>query len=71
VLYRAAVAAPSETIGSQEVEAALATSSKGRARSLSQAEAKALLSEHQGNVSAAARSAGVARSTFRSWIGAT
>jgi transposase-like protein len=30
--------------------------------------AKALLREHGGNVSRAARAAGVARSTFRSWL---
>jgi two-component system response regulator GlrR len=68
VLYRAAVTADGEHIESSHVEAALAGPSKARPRALSESEAVLLLREHGGNVSAAARTAGVPRSTFRSWL---
>jgi DNA-binding NtrC family response regulator len=68
VLYRAAVTADGEHIESSHVEAALAGPSKARPRALSEGEAAILLREHGGNVSAAARTAGVPRSTFRSWL---
>jgi DNA-binding NtrC family response regulator len=68
VLYRAAVSATGEEIHQDDVEAALDAPSKARPRALSEREARALLAEHQNNVSAAARTAGVPRSTFRSWI---
>ncbi|HEX7669637.1 MAG TPA: sigma 54-interacting transcriptional regulator [Polyangiaceae bacterium] len=68
VLYRAAVSAESEQIEACEVDAALARSVRARPRPLSADEATALLGEHDGNVSAASRAAGVPRSTFRSWL---
>jgi transcriptional regulator of acetoin/glycerol metabolism len=67
VLYRAAVTADGEYVESTHVEAALGGHSKARPRAMSEGEAALLLREHSGNVSAAARTAGV-RSTFRSWL---
>jgi DNA-binding NtrC family response regulator len=67
-LYRAAVSTDGEQIEATEVDAALLRPVKTRPRSLSADEATALLDEHDGNVSAASRAAGVPRSTFRSWI---
>ncbi|HEX4337431.1 MAG TPA: sigma 54-interacting transcriptional regulator [Polyangiaceae bacterium] len=68
VLYRAAVTSDDEHIEASHVEASLFGPSRTRPRALSEAEASLLLREHSGNVSAAARTAGVARSTFRSWL---
>jgi DNA-binding NtrC family response regulator len=68
VLYRAAVAAAGEQIEAAHVDAALIGPSRCRPRALSESEASLLLREHGGNVSAAARTAGVPRSTFRSWL---
>jgi transcriptional regulator with PAS, ATPase and Fis domain len=68
VLYRAAVSAQGLEIDTRDVEAALVCPSKVRPRALSEVEASALLGEHRGNASAAARAAGVPRSTFRSWL---
>lgn len=68
VLYRAAVSCDGEQIESSHVEASLIGPSRPRPRALSEAEASLLLREHDGNVSAAARTAGVPRSTFRSWL---
>jgi DNA-binding NtrC family response regulator len=67
VLYRAAMAAPTEDILSDHLE--LAETPRGkviRARSRPE-EALELLAQH-GSVSAAARAAGVPRSTFRAWL---
>jgi DNA-binding NtrC family response regulator len=68
VLYRAAVCADRPELDADDVEAALLSPLKARPRALTDVEASQLLDEHDGNVSAAARSAGVARSTFRSWL---
>lgn len=68
VLYRAAVAAPGEEIDARHVTPALALPTKKKCRPLEVEEARALLNEHGGNVSASARAAGVPRSTFRSWL---
>lgn len=68
VLYRAAASAPTEEIDVGHVVAALAAPGKNRARALESEEARVLLEEHSGNVSASARAAGVPRSTFRSWL---
>lgn len=68
VLYRAAVSSEGENIEAGHVEASLIGPSKTRPRALSEPEASLLLREHGGNVSAAARTAGVPRSTFRSWL---
>lgn len=67
VLYRAAAAAPGEFIDVAHVASAL-TLAKKRPRPLSVDQARALLSSHGDNVSAAARAAAVPRSTFRSWL---
>ncbi|MFZ5889826.1 MAG: sigma 54-interacting transcriptional regulator [Myxococcota bacterium] len=67
VLYRASMLSPGREIQSQHVQV-------GRARQLPRVavldpdDAQALLDQHQGNVTRAARSAGVPRSTFRSWL---
>jgi DNA-binding NtrC family response regulator len=66
VLYRAAVSSGPK-IDASQVEAALDRRAKTRPRALSSPEAAALL-ERAGSVSAAARAAGVPRSTFRSWL---
>lgn len=68
VLYRAAVCAERAEIDADDVTRAMSGPVKTRTRSLSQDEAQALLVEHGGNVSASARAAGVARSTFRAWL---
>jgi DNA-binding NtrC family response regulator len=68
VLYRAAVSTEGEQMEATEVDTALFCPAKARPRALSAGEATALLDEHDGNVSAASRSAGVPRSTFRSWL---
>jgi transcriptional regulator of acetoin/glycerol metabolism len=67
VLYRAAVSTRGREIDASHVEAALDRRTKTRPRALSNPEAAALL-ERAGSVSAAARTAGVPRSTFRSWL---
>jgi DNA-binding NtrC family response regulator len=66
-LYRAAVRCDGRDIDVLHVDAALDRSARTRPRALSNPEAQALL-EQAGNVSAAARAAGVPRSTFRSWL---
>jgi len=68
VLYRAAVSCDGENIEANHVDASLTGPAKTRHRALSEPEAALLLREHDGNVSAAARTAGVPRSTFRSWL---
>jgi DNA-binding NtrC family response regulator len=66
-LCRAAVRAPGKEIDASHVEGALDRPTRSRTRALSQPEA-ALLLRQAGSVSAAARAAGVPRSTFRSWL---
>jgi DNA-binding NtrC family response regulator len=68
VLYRSAVTAPGHEIDACHV--ALPEDARGAptaTRAIPE-RARALLDEHRGNVSAAARAAGVPRSTFRAWI---
>jgi DNA-binding NtrC family response regulator len=65
-LYRAAVAAPGQLIDAAHVQ--LGRAERQAAPRPSPEQAKKLLREHRGNVSAAARAAGVARSTFRAWL---
>lgn len=67
VLYRAAMTAPSSEIQSEHVQISSARAPQ-RVASLGPGDANGLLREHHGNVSAAARAAGVARSTFRAWL---
>ncbi|HSQ67817.1 MAG TPA: sigma 54-interacting transcriptional regulator [Polyangiaceae bacterium] len=68
-LARAAALAPASLIDAAHVDLALASPSAADSGPVPQAVtpsvAKALLREHRGNVSAAARAAGYARSTFR------
>jgi transposase-like protein len=68
VLYRSAVAAPGAEIDASHV--ALPEDARGQAPAMRRAPERAeeLLAEHRGNVSAAARAAGVPRSTFRAWL---
>jgi transcriptional regulator with PAS, ATPase and Fis domain len=67
VLYRAAMSAPGEDILSEHLE--LADSPRGRVvRARSRPEDALEHLERHGSVSAAARAAGVPRSTFRAWL---
>jgi DNA-binding NtrC family response regulator len=68
VLYRAAVTSPGREIRPEHLELQAPRSPHKPAVALSAEEARALLRRHGGNVSAAARAARVARSTFRAWI---
>jgi transcriptional regulator with PAS, ATPase and Fis domain len=67
ILYRAAMSAPTEDILSDHLE--LADAPRGRVvRARSRPEEALELLERHGNISAAARAAGVPRSTFRAWL---
>ncbi len=68
VLYRAAMTASSEDIGAEHVQLPERASTPPRLAVLGPADAGTLLRDNAGNVSAAARAAGVPRSTFRSWL---
>jgi DNA-binding NtrC family response regulator len=68
VLYRAAMASPDPLVRAEHVKVGSKNVELVRALPLGAEHAHRLLSEHSGNVSAAARSAGVPRSTFRSWL---
>jgi DNA-binding NtrC family response regulator len=65
-LYRAAVVSPRVLIDAEHVE--LGTIERQAQPRPSPEQAKKLVLDHRGNVSAAARAAGVARSTFRAWL---
>jgi DNA-binding NtrC family response regulator len=67
VLYRAAARATQKTILAEDVELG-GRAKRVRRSGLSGLEATSLLARHAGNVSAAARAAGVPRSTFRFWL---
>jgi DNA-binding NtrC family response regulator len=66
-LYRAAMASPGEEIRADDLLLSSAPVLQRLAR-IGPDDARRLLDEHQRNVSAAARAAGVPRSTFRSWL---
>ncbi len=68
VLYRAAVISDGEHIDGRHVDSAMPRRSSAKLVRMSPEEALELLELHRGNISAAARAARVARSTFRSWI---
>jgi hypothetical protein len=68
VLYRAAMAAPGSEILAAHVALPEPESRPAQSPRSEPARAEALLDEHRGNVSAAAKAAGVPRSTFRSWL---
>jgi hypothetical protein len=67
VLYRASMLSPGPEIRSEHVQVGTARA-PARVAALGPNDAQALLDEHRGNISRAARSAGVPRSTFRSWL---
>jgi hypothetical protein len=67
ILYRAAAAAPGPVVDTGHVGLSVMQRSPDPRR-LCRPEAHALLERHGGNVSAAARAAGVPRSTFRFWL---
>ncbi|MGC4089572.1 MAG: sigma 54-interacting transcriptional regulator [Polyangiaceae bacterium] len=67
VLYRAAMLSPERDIQSEHVRLGSGRPPP-RTASLGAEEAQSLLSEHAGNISRAARAAGVPRSTFRAWL---
>lgn len=68
VLYRAAMRAPGVEILAEHLTLPAAGPSVARANPR---QAHELLEQHRGNASAAARAAGVPRSTFRAWLAAT
>jgi transcriptional regulator of acetoin/glycerol metabolism len=69
VLYRAAMAAPGAEILACHLVLPEPETKAAAAVRASADRAEALLAEHGGNVSRAAKAAGVPRSTFRSWLG--
>lgn len=69
VLYRAAATTGSaQFIDLQHIEQALPRPGARKRCGMSRQQAKQLLEQHDGNVSAAARSARVPRTTFRTWL---
>ena len=69
VLYRAAMAAPERDILACHVALPEPHAEQAPLERTPPERAEALLAEHGGNVSAAAKAARVPRSTFRSWLG--
>jgi DNA-binding NtrC family response regulator len=67
IVYRAAALSRHADVGAADIEAALPLLGGVESRT-TRLDARQLLDVHGGNVSAAARSARVARSTFRSWL---
>ncbi|MEO8185527.1 MAG: sigma 54-interacting transcriptional regulator, partial [Deltaproteobacteria bacterium] len=67
IVYRAAALADTPEVGVMDIEASLPVVQELEATA-TRYDARQLLAAHGGNVSAAARSARVARSTFRSWL---
>lgn len=67
IVYRAAALSSGPEISAADIEASLPLAAVGEGRPI-RLDARHLLDAHNGNVSAAARSARVARSTFRSWL---
>jgi ActR/RegA family two-component response regulator len=65
VLYRAALSASGTMLGTQEIAESLDVSIAPRRVQVSTEQARSVVESHGGNVSAAARHLGVARSTFR------
>lgn len=68
VLYRSAVACEGPEIGPEHVQISVSRRREVHAGRLSSAESARLVERHGGNITAAAAAAGVARSTFRSWL---
>jgi DNA-binding NtrC family response regulator len=70
VLCRAAVLGAAQRIEARHVQHALPKLRRTSGCAVGRRQASDLLAEHGGNQSAAARAAGVPRSTFRSWLAA-
>lgn len=68
VLYRACMASSDVSLRAEHIKTGARGTAIRRMAVLGPEQACLLLREHGGNVSAAARAAGVARSTFRSWL---
>jgi len=68
VLYRAALASSGRLIGGGDIAASLDVSPAPQRASISAEQARAVVAGQGGNVSAAARQLGVARSTLRDWL---
>jgi transcriptional regulator with AAA-type ATPase domain len=71
VLYRAAIAARGPALGTKEIAESLEISAAPQRVTVSVEQARAVVASHGGNVSAAARHLGVARSTFRGLLDGT
>jgi DNA-binding NtrC family response regulator len=70
VLCRAADATPrGSTLDGAHIDAAMRRAAPARSELLTPAAARALLRQHRGNLSAAARAAGLPRTTFRKLMG--
>jgi DNA-binding NtrC family response regulator len=69
VLYRAALAGRATLIGAADLDLPLSARPVSEPVKIMPEQARAFLAEHGGNVSAAARAAGVPRTTFRAWLG--
>src|SRR5690606_1178934 len=67
IVYRAAALCERPDISAADIEAALPSATAVPVKA-ARVDARQLLDVHGGNVSAAARSARVARSTFRAWL---
>lgn len=70
VVWRAAILAPGELIGPEEVEMAI-HENPAAAQRMSKSSARALVESCNGRIAQAARVCGVPRSTFRGWIRAS
>ena len=68
VLYRAALRASDRLIRTEDVAESLAAVSGTERVSVTPQQARMIVEQHGGNVSAAARRLGVPRSTFRGWV---
>jgi DNA-binding NtrC family response regulator len=68
VLYRAALRSTGRLVGAAEVAESISISSPRGKLSVSPQQAREVIESHGGNVSAAARHLGVARSTLRGWV---
>lgn len=69
VLYRAAVRVSGRLVRANDIAESLSVLRSPCRMVMSGSDARALVENHGGNVSAAARQIGVARSTLRGWIG--
>ena len=68
VLYRAAICGQGRALGTREIAESLDVANPAHRVAISGEQARAVVASHGGNVSAAARQLGVARSTFRGFL---